>query len=73
MQVVAYVGVTNIFLLTLFICALVPSSGDHMDPAITFATDTTGLTGFSRGMLYIIGHTTGAALAAGVIRGSLGE
>ncbi|KAI9647871.1 hypothetical protein NHQ30_004259 [Ciborinia camelliae] len=72
-QVAAYVGVTNIFLLTLFICALVPSSGGHLNPIITFATIITGLTGFSRGMLYMIGQTTGAALAGGLIRGSLGE
>lgn len=72
-QVAAYVGVTNIFLLTLFICALAPASGGHMNPIITFATVITGLTGFSRGVLYMIGQTTGAALAGGLIRGSLGE
>ncbi|TGO87531.1 hypothetical protein BPOR_0220g00090 [Botrytis porri] len=72
-QVAAYVGVTNIFLLTLFICALAPASGGHMNPIITFATVITGLTGFPRGLLYLIGQTTGAALAGGLIRGSLGE
>ncbi|THV46661.1 hypothetical protein BGAL_0369g00080 [Botrytis galanthina] len=72
-QIAAYVGVTNIFLLTLFICALAPASGGHMNPIITFATVITGLTGFPRGMLYIIGQTTGAALAGGLIRGSLGD
>ncbi|TEY45778.1 hypothetical protein BOTCAL_0329g00090 [Botryotinia calthae] len=72
-QVAAYVGVTNIFLLTLFICALAPASGGHMNPIITFATVITGLTGFPRGVLYMIGQTTGAALAGGLIRGSLGE
>ncbi|KAF7916097.1 hypothetical protein BELL_0341g00080 [Botrytis elliptica] len=72
-QIAAYVGVTNIFLLTLFICALAPASGGHMNPIITFATVITGLTGFPRGMLYMIGQTTGAALAGGLIRGSLGD
>ncbi|KAJ8067544.1 hypothetical protein OCU04_004885 [Sclerotinia nivalis] len=71
-QVAAYVSVTNIFLLTLFICALAPGSGGHLNPIITFATIITGLTGFSRGVLYMIGQTTRAALAGGLIRGSLG-
>ncbi|RAL61438.1 hypothetical protein DID88_009368 [Monilinia fructigena] len=72
-QVAAYVGVTNIVVLTLLICALAPSSGGHMNPIITFATIITGLTGFCRGVLYMIGQTIGAALAGGLIRGSLGE
>lgn len=72
-QVAAYVGVSNIFLLTLFIYAFAPSSGGHMNPVITFATMVTGLTGFSRGILYMTGQTAGAALAGGLIRGSLGS
>lgn len=43
-----------------------------MNPMITFATMATGLTGFSRGMLYMIGQTIGAALTGGLIRGSFG-
>ncbi|EDO02414.1 predicted protein [Sclerotinia sclerotiorum 1980 UF-70] len=62
-QVAAYVGVTSIFLLTLFTCALAPGSDGHLNPIITFATVITGLTGFSRGVLYMIGQTTEAALA----------
>jgi len=71
-QVAGYVGVTNIFLLSLFIYALAPSSGGHVNQMITFTTMTTGLTGFSRGILYLIGQTLGAALAGGLIRGSFG-
>ena len=48
-QIPAYVGITNVFLLTLFIMATGPGSGGHVNPTITFATMVTGLTGFSRG------------------------
>ncbi|TVY83573.1 Aquaporin-4, partial [Lachnellula suecica] len=71
-QVAAYVAVSNIFLLTLFIYALAPASGGHINPIITFATVCAGLTGFSRGVLYMVAQTIGAALAGGLIRGSLG-
>jgi glycerol uptake facilitator-like aquaporin len=72
-QVAAYVGITNIFLLWLFISALAPVSGGHINPIITFATFLAGLTKFSRAVLYLIGQIAGAALAGGLIRGSLGE
>ncbi len=72
-QVAAYVGVTNIFLISLFIFAMAPSSGGHVNPVITFTTMVTGLTGFSRGILYMIAQTAGAALAGGLIRGSYGS
>jgi glycerol uptake facilitator-like aquaporin len=62
-----------IFLPGLFIYALSPSSGGHVNPLITFATITTALTGFSRGSLYQIGQTQGAVIGGGLIRGSFGE
>ncbi|PQE04639.1 hypothetical protein CJF30_00004416 [Rutstroemia sp. NJR-2017a BBW] len=71
-QVAAYVGITNVFLLWLFISALAPVSGGHINPIITFATFLAGLTKFSRAVLYLVGQTAGAALAGGLIRGSLG-
>ncbi|KAK0109206.1 hypothetical protein ONS96_003029 [Cadophora gregata f. sp. sojae] len=71
-QPAAYVGVTNIFLISLFIYAMAPSSGGHVNPIITFATMTAGLTGFSRGILYLIAQTAGAATAGALIRGSFG-
>lgn len=49
----AYVGLSNVFLLTLLIMAAGPGSGGHVNPTITFATMVTGLTGFARG----INHT----------------
>jgi glycerol uptake facilitator-like aquaporin len=72
-QAAAYVGVTNIILLSLFIYALAPASGGHMNPIITFTTMLGGLTGFSRGLLYLIAQTAGAAGAGGLIRGSFGS
>lgn len=72
-QAAAYAGITNIFLISLFIFAMAPSSGGHVNPTITFSTMTAGLTGFSRGVLYLIAQTAGAALAGGLIRGSLGN
>lgn len=69
----AYAGVTNMFLVSLFVFAMAPSSGGHVNPLITFTTMTTGLTGFCRGVLYIIAQTIGAALAGGLIRGSFGR
>lgn len=69
----AYAGVTNLILISLFIFAMAPSSGGHVNPLITFTTMTTGLTGFSRGLLYLVAQTMGAALAGGLIRGSFGH
>jgi glycerol uptake facilitator-like aquaporin len=72
-QVGVYVGITNIFLLSLFIYAVSPGSGGHINPFITFTTMLAGLTGFARGILYMTAQTMGAALAGGLIRGSFGE
>ena len=72
-QVAGYVGISNIFLLALFIYAISPASGGHVNPVITFATVTAGLTGFSRGVLYMVGQTLGAAIAGGLVRGSFGK
>jgi len=73
LQAATYVGITNIFLISLFIWAMAPSTGGHVNPLITFSTMITGLTGFSRGLLYLIGQTAGGALAGGLIRGSYGN
>jgi len=68
----AWVGASNVFLISLFIYAVAPASGGHMNPMITLATVLTGLTGFSRGILYMIAQVMGAALTGGLIRGSFG-
>lgn len=71
-QVAGYVGISNIFIIMLFIYALAPSSGGHINPMITFTTMLAGLTSFPRALLYLIAQTSGAALAGGLIRGSFG-
>ncbi len=70
--VAAIAGVSNIFLLTLFIMAIAPGSGGHINPLVTFGTMLCGLTGFSRGVLYLTGQTIGAALAGGILWGAFG-
>lgn len=72
-QVPAYVGIANIFLLSLLIYAISPTTGGHVNPLITFTTVTTGLTGVPRGIVYMIGQSVGAAVAGGLIRGSFGQ
>lgn len=71
-QLPAYVGITNIFLLSLFIYASAPASGGHVNPTITFATMTTGLIEFPRAILYLCGQIIGGGIAGGLIRGSFG-
>ena len=72
-QAAAYAAVSSIFLLSFFILAIAPGSGGHINPIISFSTMITGLTGFSRGMLYLAAQTLGAALAGGALRGSFGQ
>lgn len=48
-QGAAYVGGSNVVLLTLFIMAAGPGSGGHVNPTIIIVRMITGLTGFSRG------------------------
>ena len=71
-SVAAVAGVSNIFLLTLFIMAIAPGSGGHINPLISFCTMLCGLTSFARGILYLVGQTMGAALAGGILRGVFG-
>jgi hypothetical protein len=52
-QAAGWVGASNIVLLSLFIYTLLPASGGHVNPIITFTTMITGLTGFSRGISYM--------------------
>ena len=69
----AYVGLSNVVLLALFIYATAPGSGGHVNPVISFSTFLTGLTPLPRAVLYMVGQTFGAALAGGLLRGSLGH
>ena len=69
----AYVAISNLFLLSLFILAAAPSSGGHINPTITFATHLAGLTEFSRAVLYLTAQLIGGAVGGGLLRGSLGH
>ncbi|KAF2429798.1 aquaporin-like protein [Tothia fuscella] len=71
-QIGAYVGVSNIILLSVFIYATSPASGGHMNPMITWATFWSGICPLSRGVLYILGQTLGSALTGGLLRGVFG-
>lgn len=44
-----------------------------MNPLITFATLLTGLTCLARAVSYMIAQLLGAALAGGLIRGTIGK
>ncbi|KAL9096318.1 MAG: hypothetical protein Q9165_001315, partial [Trypethelium subeluteriae] len=69
----AYVGISNIVLLALFIYATAPGSGGHINPVISFSTFLTGLTTLPRAVWYMVGQLVGAGLAGGLLRGSLGK
>jgi len=72
-QIGAYVGISNTVLLTIFIYAVAPASGGHINPLITWSAMFSGICPFARGILYLVGQTAGAALAGGLILGSWGE
>ena len=48
-QLGAYIGISNIFLLSTFIYATAPASGGHMNPMITFSAMLAGICPVSRG------------------------
>ena len=48
-QVGAYVGISNVFLLSTFIYAAAPASGGHLNPVITFSAMLCGICPCARG------------------------
>ncbi|KAK0732163.1 aquaporin-like protein [Lasiosphaeris hirsuta] len=72
-QVGAYIALSNIVLLTIFIYATAPASGGHLNPMITFSTMLTGLCPWPRGVLYMCAQTAGAAVGGGVLTGIWGR
>ena len=48
-QIGAYVGISNIALLSIFIYATAPASGGHLSPTITFAAILSGICPLARG------------------------
>ncbi|KAL7928888.1 aquaporin-like protein [Trichoderma chlorosporum] len=71
-QVGAYIGISNIILISTFIYATAPASGGHVNPMITFSAVLTGLCSVPRGILYMCGQTLGGALAGGILLGVWG-
>ncbi|PTB44814.1 uncharacterized protein TrAFT101_000285 [Trichoderma asperellum] len=72
-QIGAYIGISNLVMISTFIYAVAPASGGHINPTITFASVLTGLCPVPRGILYMIGQTAGGALAGGILLGIWGE
>ncbi|KAK3353953.1 aquaporin-like protein [Lasiosphaeria hispida] len=72
-QVGAYIAISNIFLLSIFIYATAPASGGHLNPMITFSTMLTGLCPWPRGFLYMCAQTAGGAVGGGVLAGIWGR
>ncbi|OJD28907.1 mip transporter [Diplodia corticola] len=58
----------NWFAITLFIFAAAPASGGHLNPFITMATLTTGLSTLSRSVLYMVGQCIGALIGAFLLK-----
>ncbi|KAL6153780.1 hypothetical protein ACJQWK_01820 [Exserohilum turcicum] len=59
-------------LIALFIFSAGPVSGGHLNPTITMATFTAGLSIFPRTLLYVLFQSVGGLAAGGLIRASLG-
>ncbi|KAE8420052.1 aquaporin-like protein [Aspergillus pseudocaelatus] len=64
-QVGAYIGLSNVFLISIFIYATAATTGGHLNQMITFSAIFSGICPISRGTLYICGQTLGAAVHGG--------
>ncbi|CAM1510683.1 Fc.00g010180.m01.CDS01 [Cosmosporella sp. VM-42] len=72
-QLGAYIGISNIVLLSTFIYATAAPSGGHINPLITFSAIFAGICPLSRGILYLCFQTIGAALGGGILAGVWGH
>jgi glycerol uptake facilitator-like aquaporin len=66
------VALTNWIAITLFIFAAAPASGGHLNPFITLATLTAGLSTFPRSLLYIIAQCIGGIIGGFWLKLGLG-
>jgi glycerol uptake facilitator-like aquaporin len=66
-------GITNWFLITLFIFSFGAVSGAHLNPTITIATFFAGLCTLPRMILYVAFQTVGGTLAGLLARASYGS
>ncbi|KAM0815420.1 putative MIP transporter [Seiridium cardinale] len=65
-------GISNWFLLTLFIYSFSSVSGAHLKPTITFATFFAGITPLPRLVLHLTGQTLGGTVAGFILRAPFG-
>ncbi|KAK1834471.1 aquaporin-like protein [Podospora conica] len=72
-QIGAYIGLSNLLLLSAFIYATAAPSGGHLNPMITFCTMLSGICPVPRAILYICAQTLGSAVAGGVLTGIWGR
>ncbi|KAE8381780.1 hypothetical protein BDV26DRAFT_289208 [Aspergillus bertholletiae] len=72
-QVGAYIGLSNVFLISIFIYATAATTGGHLNQMITFSAIFSGLCPISRGTIYICAQTLGAALGGGILTGVWGR
>ncbi|KAK0740383.1 aquaporin-like protein [Schizothecium vesticola] len=72
-QIGAYIGLSNVLLLSAFIYATAAPSGGHLNPTITFCTMLSGICPVPRAVLYICAQTLGSAVAGGVLAGIWGK
>jgi glycerol uptake facilitator-like aquaporin len=66
-------GLINLVQIPLFIYALGPVSGGHVNPLITMITFTCRLSTLSRAILYIVAQSVGAVVSSFLLRASVGK
>lgn len=69
---VALASLAQIFLVSLFVWALGPLTGGHLNPLITLGTLGGRLCSLPRALLYVAFQCTGAGIAGWILRGALG-
>ncbi|PKS04876.1 hypothetical protein jhhlp_008240 [Lomentospora prolificans] len=72
-QLGAYIGISNIVLLSVFINATVATMGGHLNPTITLSAVLAGICPAARGFFYLCGQLLGSALASGLLMGIFGR
>ncbi|KAK1751409.1 aquaporin-like protein [Echria macrotheca] len=72
-QIGAYIGISNIVIIAVFIYAVSPASGGHLNPMISFTTMLTGMCPCPRAVLYMCGQLLGGALGGAFLSGVWGR
>ncbi|KEY74839.1 hypothetical protein S7711_11047 [Stachybotrys chartarum IBT 7711] len=71
-QIGAYIAISTIVLLSVFIYATAAGTGGHMNPMITFSAVLSGFCPLPRGVLYLGGQVAGSAVAGGLLMATWG-